>query len=226
MTYLSESENKLFEGDGSCNQDGKNLKEFLEEYDPFHYKNPSSTVDTAVFTFSGNEDKLKVLLVKRKNHPSIGQWAIPGGFVDYKEDIFKAAKRELEEETSIKDINPVQLRTYGEPGRDPRTRIITTLYVALVPEDSICPKAGDDAAEAALFETELKEISDGYYKLFLDNEEKNLHLSADLKKEVITGGIIPVVKYTMTGSDGVALDHGVLIADAYDFIINTKYRYN
>ena len=99
MTYLSSEKNKYFKGDGSCNEEGKSLEEFLEEYDASLYKNPSSTVDTAVFTYKEDSDRLKILLIKRRNHPSIGQWAIPGGFVDFNEDIDDTARRELEEET-------------------------------------------------------------------------------------------------------------------------------
>ena len=80
--------------------------------------------------------------------------------------------------------------------------------------------AGDDAAEAKLFEIDLKKINENNYKLFLTDSEKGICISADLKKSVITGGVVPVVKYKMTGSDGVALDHGVLIAEAYEFIKN------
>ncbi len=220
MTYLNDEKNKYFAGDGSRNEEGKSLKEFLEEYDASLYKNPSSTVDTAVFTYKKDSDRFKILLVKRRNHPSIGQWAIPGGFVEFDEDIDLTARRELEEETGLTGIVPVQVKTYGSPDRDPRTRIVTTLYAALVEEGSINPMAGDDAAEAELFEIELKKISEDTYKLCLINSEKEISISADLTKSVITGGVIPVVKYEMTGSDGVALDHGVLIAEAYEFIKN------
>ena len=220
MTYLNDEKNKYFAGDGSRNEEGKSLKEFLEEYDASLYKNPCSTVDTAVFTYKKDSDRLKILLIKRRNHPSIGQWAIPGGFVEFDEDIDFTARRELEEETGLTGIVPVQVKTYGSPDRDPRTRIITTLYAALVEEGSINPMAGDDAAEAELFEINLEEINEDTYKLFLTDSEKGISISVDLKKKIIPGAVVPVVKYEMIGSDGVALDHGVLIAEAYEFIKN------
>lgn len=222
MTYLNDYNNKFFEGDGSCNDAGKTLQEFLNEYDTSRYKNPSSTVDTAVFTYSDDNSSLKILLIKRRNHPSIGQWAIPGGFVEFDEDIDTTAKRELSEETGITGILPIQVHTYGAPQRDPRTRIITTLYAALVNEGTINPKAGDDAAEAELFDIKLSEPYDGKVKLELECSEKNLKLCAVLKENLITGGIAPIVKYEILESDGIALDHAVLIADAYHFIKGFK----
>ena len=222
MTYLSKDKNKYFEGDGSLNEDGLSLEEFLENYDPAIYRNPSSTVDTAVFTYSQKEEDLKILLIKRKNHPSIGQWAIPGGFVEFEEDIDVTAKRELEEETGLKGLFPVQVKTYGEPGRDPRTRIVTTLYAALVNENDISPKAGDDAGDAALFAINLEEEGDNLYRLRLSCTDRNLFLSAVLKKEVNEKGLVPITKYRMTKSDGIGLDHGALIADAYEFVMRNK----
>ena len=222
MTYLSKDKNKYFEGDGSRNEDGLSFEEFLEDYDPKIYRNPSCTVDIAVFTYSQKNEGLKILLIKRKNHPSIGQWAIPGGFVEFDEDIDVTAKRELEEETGLKGLFPVQIRTYGEPDRDPRTRIVTTLYVALVNENDIAPEAGDDAGDAALFDVKLEEEGKNNYRLKLSCPERNLFLSAVLKKQANEKGLVPVTKYRMTASDGIGLDHGALIADAYEFVMRNK----
>ncbi len=222
MTYLTEEENKYFEGDGSCNEKGQDLNTFLEEYNPWIYKNSSNTVDTAIFSFSDKNNKYKILLIKRKNHPSIGTWALPGGFVDYGEDVFDAAKRELFEETNIKGLYPVQIRTYGNGKRDPRTHIITTLYAALVSENSISPIAGDDAGDAAFFDIELNNAGDDNIRLNLFYKEKDLSLSAILKMTVFDKGIVPVKEYEIIRSEGIALDHAILITDAYDYIMNVQ----
>ena len=118
-----------------------------EGYDPNQYERPSVTVDVITFTLR-NQD-LQVLLIRRKHPPFADYWAIPGGFVQMDESLETAALRELEEETSVRDVYIEQLFTFGDPERDPRTRVITVAYFALVPATALPPlKAGDDAADA------------------------------------------------------------------------------
>lgn len=90
----------------------------------------SLTADVIVFTIL--DDALRVLLVKRGNPPFAGRWAIPGGFVEPGEPLERAARRELEEETGLRDVRVEQLYTFGDPGRDPRGRTVTVAYLALV----------------------------------------------------------------------------------------------
>jgi 8-oxo-dGTP diphosphatase len=106
------------------------------------------TVDVVVFTIQ--EGVLKVLLVKRLIEPFIGQFAIPGGFVLEHEDLDQAALRELREETGVSDVYLEQLYSFGKPDRDPRGRVVTIAYFALISADRKL-KAGTDAAEAAWF---------------------------------------------------------------------------
>ena len=103
------------------------------------------TVDIVIFTL--REGDLQVLLVKRKNPPFQGRWAIPGGFVEVDESLENAATRELHEETGVEGMHIEQLFTFGNPGRDPRGRTVTVAYFALVPAP-LAVQAGDDAAEA------------------------------------------------------------------------------
>jgi 8-oxo-dGTP diphosphatase len=110
------------------------------------YPRPSVTVDVIIFTLYDND--LQVLLVKRGNPPFEGMWAIPGGFVGIDESLERAALRELEEETGVRDVYLEQLYTFGDAGRDPRGRVITVAYFALVPATAVQPRAGYDAAEA------------------------------------------------------------------------------
>ena len=106
------------------------------------------TVDVVIFTIQ--QGILKVLLVKRLIEPFIGQFAIPGGFVLEGEDLEQAAVRELREETGVSDVYLEQLYTFGKPDRDPRGRVVTVAYFALISADREL-KAGTDAAEAAWF---------------------------------------------------------------------------
>jgi 8-oxo-dGTP diphosphatase len=116
-------------------------------YDPTRYERPSVTVDVVIFTLY--EQDLQVLLIRRKHAPFAGYWAIPGGFVRMEESLEHAALRELEEETGVRDVYIEQLYTFGAPERDPRTRVITVAYFALVPEAAVQPLNAGDDAEAA-----------------------------------------------------------------------------
>jgi len=94
------------------NSRGETLEKFLERYNPEKYKKPAVTVDTLIFTekkVHEEKNQLQILLVKRKDHPCIGKWAIPGGFVNMDEDIEAAALRELKEETNGDDVYLEQL---------------------------------------------------------------------------------------------------------------------
>ncbi|HEV8430357.1 MAG TPA: NUDIX domain-containing protein [Pyrinomonadaceae bacterium] len=106
------------------------------------------TVDVVIFTIQ--QGVLKVLLVKRLIDPFIGQFAIPGGFVLEDEDLEQAAERELREETGVSDVYLEQLYSFGKPDRDPRGRVVTIAYFALISADRTL-KAGTDAAEAAWY---------------------------------------------------------------------------
>ena len=121
----------------------------MEGYDVTVYKRPSVTVDVVIFSL--HNANLRLLLIQRKGEPYQGMWAIPGGFVHMDESLEEAARRELMEETAVSNVYMEQLYTFGDPNRDPRTRVITIAYIALVPYDAIQPQAGDDAADAAWF---------------------------------------------------------------------------
>jgi len=119
----------------------------------YEYPRPAVTVDIIVFTL--RESKLQVLLVQRAHPPYQYTWALPGGFVRMEESLEEAAARELEEETGVSQAYLEQLYTYGDPERDPRGRVITVAYYALLPRDApIRQEGGSDARQAALFPVE------------------------------------------------------------------------
>ena len=115
----------------------------------YAHPRPAVTVDVVLFTFTDGE--LRTLLIQRKGEPFAGQWALPGGFVRMDESLEAAAERELLEETGVRDVYLEQLYTFGEPGRDPRGRVITVVYYALVSADQsarMFVQGGDDARDA------------------------------------------------------------------------------
>ena len=116
----------------------------------YDYPRPALTVDIVVFTL--RENCLQVLLVERGDEPFAGMWALPGGFVQMEESLEEAAHRELAEETGVSKAYLEQLYTYGSPCRDPRGRVITVAYFALIQPDTIIRReGGDDATQARWF---------------------------------------------------------------------------
>ncbi|GHO66719.1 NUDIX hydrolase [Ktedonobacter sp. SOSP1-52] len=119
------------------------------KYDASKYERPSVTVDVVMMSL--RQKDLQVLLVKRRSWPYEGMWAIPGGFVNIDESLEDAAKRELQEETQVENVYLEQLYTFGEPGRDPRTRVITVVYFALLDSERLQVKAASDAVDVDWF---------------------------------------------------------------------------
>jgi 8-oxo-dGTP diphosphatase len=111
------------------------------------YPRPSVTVDLVILTIAGRD--LKVLLIRRRDDPFKGRWALPGGFVDIDESLEHAAARELQEEVGVKNVYLEQLYTFGDPKRDPRGRVISVAYFALVNAERQHIVAASDAADAA-----------------------------------------------------------------------------
>lgn len=144
-------------------------EEFLKEYNPNKYVRPIGlTADIVVFTITSERQKngikslptreLQLLLIKRKEHPEKGKWALPGGFSNPNETSLETAKRELQEETGVNDIHIEQFGVYDKAGRDKRGWITSIAFFALVNEKYLEKrKASDDAEEVRLFT--LEEIS-------------------------------------------------------------------
>lgn len=221
MTFLKD--NDRFLGTGEKNKAGKSLEEFLEDYDPKKYDNPSNTTDIVVVRSLEKLEHwgqpVQVLLIKRGNHPNIGFWAVPGGFVELREDLFAGAARELEEETGIKGLPLKQLVTWGDWDRDPRWRVITTSFISLA-EGDLPAKAGDDAAEAVWMDVELSEEAPGetgfsqIWRLKLSSKEKNVFLEAKVGITLSGSPLLTQETYRLLDSKGLAADHGCIITQA------------
>ncbi len=115
----------------------------------YQHPRPALTVDCVVFGL--DEDELRLLLVERAEEPFAGRWALPGGFVHLEENLEDAARRELEEETGITRLYLEQLYTFGDVNRDPRERVVTVAYYALVKLSDHQVRAATDARSAAWF---------------------------------------------------------------------------
>jgi len=120
----------------------------MTEKKVFSYKHPHPAVaaDLAIFTLQ--ESRLHVLLIERAREPFKGSWALPGGFVRIQEDLQAAAARELEEETGVAGAYLEQVGAFGRPGRDPRERVISVAFFAIISSDTIHLQSGGDAAAA------------------------------------------------------------------------------
>lgn len=117
----------------------------------YNYEYPHPAVTTDIVIFSIRDVALKVLLIKRAGKPYKGKWALPGGFVREDEDLDSSALRELEEETGVHDVYLEQLYTFGKPKRDPRERVITVAYYALIASDQLSLCAATDAEAVGWF---------------------------------------------------------------------------
>lgn len=107
-------------------------RRFLKDYDPSEFFRPSVTVDTVLLKLEG--DDLRVAVVRRPDPPFEGLWALPGGFVSKNEDLPAAAERVLMNKAGVRNVYLEQLQTFGDPRRDPRTRVISVAYFALIEE--------------------------------------------------------------------------------------------
>ena len=195
--------------DNLVDKNGKTEEQFLAEYDRTAFDRPSFTVDNLLFADGG--DGMAVLMIRRGGHPYLGQWALPGGFVQSGECAEDAAMRELKEETGI-EVATEQLFTVSTPNRDPRGWTVSTCFMGLLPE-IVAPKAGDDAVDARWFTIDYLASGD-VYKLILRSGE--LSVSCELKLARREDGKIDVNKSEVLVHNGIAFDHAKLILYAVE----------
>ncbi|MCM8542842.1 MAG: NUDIX hydrolase [Lentisphaeraceae bacterium] len=159
----------------------------------YEYPRPALTVDCVVFGLDEND--LKVLLIERGIEPFAGKWALPGGFVSPEESLEDAAIRELREETGVENVFLEQLYTVGDVKRDPRERVVTVAYYALVNLQEHAVEAATDANNAAWFELEdLPELAFDH-NMILEMALKRLQ--SKIRYEPIGFELLPK-KFTLT----------------------------
>ena len=213
------------------NKNGQNEAEFFAAYNAGRYERPSVTVDMLIFTVAdkaaGNyrklpEKELRVLLVRRAEHPFIGQWALPGGFVRIRESLDEAARRELREETNVDDAYMEQLYTWGDVDRDPRTRVVSTAYLSLTDASALELRADDDTDDAAWFavsrrlaQEQKTSTGEGYvltrqYELALSSSSQACR--AVVRHVRTVTGRNATERWEVVDTGGLAFDHAKMIA--------------
>ena len=119
----------------------------------YKYPHAAITADCVIYGFDG--ERLKILLVERGQEPFKGMWALPGGFMRMDETIEETARRELYEETGLKDVFMSQFKMFSKVDRDPRERVVTVAFTALVRPSEYKLVAGDDASDAIWFDEQF-----------------------------------------------------------------------
>lgn len=200
----------------------KNEEEFLKDYDPNKFDRLSLTTDILIFSVSDgvqenyrklNRKYFSVLLVKRDNYPFKDKWCLPGGFVKIDEDIEDAAKRILKEEANISDIYIEQLYTYGNPKRDPRTRVISTSYMALIDKNKL---KYDISKNASWFNVIVLE-DEKFIDVTLDNGNETIKYKI---KKTLKEKTTDRFKYEVVQNDKLAFDHALVITSGISRLKN------
>ena len=200
----------------------KTEEEFLKNYDSSQFEKLSATTDILIFSVASskqenyrklNNKHFSVLLVKRDQFPFKNKWCLPGGFIGIDETSEEAAKRVLARETNLHNIYLEQLYTFDDVKRDPRMRIISISYVALVDKNSL-----DDTLyeNASWFNMEVDE-DENRIKVNLDNGEENFDI---IVKKTLKEQTTDRYKYTIEKNDHIAFDHPLTIVSGISRIKN------
>lgn len=197
-------------------------EEFLKDYDSSVFEKLSMTTDILIMSVSnedtGNyrklsEKKFSILLVKRDNYPFKDKWCLPGGFVGIDETLDEAAKRVLKTETNLKDIYIEQLYTFSGIKRDPRMRVISTSYMALVDKNRLMDKLSTNASWFNVFMLEDEKS----YNVTLDNgiEEIKFVVGKKLRDKTTDRYDFNIIK-----NDKLAFDHPLVIVSGIERLKN------
>lgn len=197
-------------------------EEFLKEYDSNAFEKLSLTSDILIFSVSSQKQdnyrklskkSFSVLLVKRDNYPFKDKWCLPGGFVGINESIDDAAKRILATETNLHNIYIEQLYTFGQVDRDPRMRIVSTAYMALIDKNQLTENITKNAS---------------WFDLTFFEDDDKIHMTLDNGTTVLPVVIKKVLRdkttdrydYETEKNDGLAFDHARVIASGVSRLKN------
>ena len=205
--------------------DGKEYKteeEFLKDYDSSIFEKLSMTADILIMSVSseetGNyrkltEKKFSILLVKRDNYPFKDKWCLPGGFIRMDETLDDAARRILKDETNLKDIYVEQLYTFSDVKRDPRMRVVSTSYMALVDKNRLNDKLSKNASWFNVFMIE----DNNSYHVTLDNGNEEIKFVVGKKLRDLT---TDRYDFSTLKNDKLAFDHPLVIVSGLERLKN------
>ena len=197
-------------------------EEFLKNYDSSIYEKISMTTDILIISVSTedgdnyrklSEKKFSILLVKRDTYPFKGKWCLPGGFMQIDETLDESAKRILKTETNIHDIYLEQLYTFSSVNRDPRMRIVSTSYMALIDKNMLKDKLSDNASwfNVGIEETEKQ------YLVKLENGEEVIEFTVNKTLRELT---TDRYEFTIGKNDKIAFDHPLVIVSGIERLKN------
>ena len=201
----------------------KSEEEFLKNYDSSIFEKLSMTADILLLSVSDQEQTnyrktstkmMSILLAKRDDYPYKGKWCVPGGFLDVKnETLEECAKRVMKRETNLEDIYLEQLYTFDGIDRDPRMRVVSTSYVALVDKNKLTQKV----EHASWFDITLIEEKDNLVEITLDNGEEVIRFSI---KKVLREKTTDRYDFEVVENDKIAFDHAKVILSGLERIRN------
>ena len=202
----------------------KTEEEFLKDYDPKAFDQLSMTSDILLISVSDQEQTnyrktskkmMSILLVKRDDYPYKDKWCLPGGFLNPKtETLEECAKRVLKTETNLSNIYLEQLYTYDAIDRDPRTRVVSTAYIALIDKNKLTEMINPNAS---WFDIVLLEEKNKVVDITLDNGKDTIHLS--IKKE-LREKTTDRYRFIAVKNDALAFDHALVILAGIERIRN------
>lgn len=197
--------------------------EFIQAYKSVESEKPSVTVDMLIFTVTErinrnirklNDMELKILLVKRKEPPFKGCWSLPGGFVGMEESLEDTVNRKLSEKAYIENIYLEQLYTYSDVKRDPRTRVISAAYMALVPSHDLVTEEHNE--DAQWFRIQKEQNDNNMWTVKLTGEDDGTVITYRFEESFVQRGVLrePKAKVLEPEGERLAFDHAHMLIDA------------
>lgn len=204
-------------------EDYKSEEEFLAHYNADEFEKLSMTADILILSVSNEEKnnyrktdqkKMSILLVKRNNYPFKDKWCLPGGFINIDENLDEAPKRILKSETNIENIYLEQLYTFGSVDRDPRMRIISTAYMALIDKSRLENNLSD---KASWFDIMSIEENDRVVTIVLANNQETIQF---MIKKVLREKTTDRYSFSIIENKKLAFDHPLVILSGVERLRN------